>query len=96
MLAQVGSIRTWSRRPGFDPRLSNTKAKIIGLGAALLDTQHYNVRIKGKWSNPGKGVASSQHFGVGAIEKGSFGSPTTTVANLYTRTLNLKNLKRII
>ena len=30
-----------------------------------------------KWSNPGKGV----HFGVVAIEKGAFGSPSTIVAN---------------
>ena len=35
-----------------------------------------------KWSNPGKGVALPVHLGVVAIEKGAFGSPSTTVANL--------------
>ena len=34
-----------------------------------------------KWSNPGKGVASSLHLGVVAIEKGAFGSPSTAVTN---------------
>ena len=29
------------------------------LDASLLSTQHYKVQIKGKWSNPGKGVVSS-------------------------------------
>ena len=35
-----------------------------------------------KWSNPGKGVAPFQHFGVVAIEKGALGLPSTTVDNL--------------
>ena len=34
-----------------------------------------------KWSNPEKGVAPSLHLGIVAIEKGAFGSPSTTVAN---------------
>ena len=29
------------------------------LDASLLNTQHYKVHIKGKWSNPGKGVVPS-------------------------------------
>ena len=29
------------------------------LDTYLLNTQQYKVRIKGKWSNPGKGVAPS-------------------------------------
>ena len=29
------------------------------LDASLLNTQHYKVRIKGKWSKPGKGIAPS-------------------------------------
>ena len=44
------------------------------LDASLLNTQHYKVKIKDKWSNPGKGVV--------AIEKGAFGLPLTTV-NIY-------------
>ena len=34
-----------------------------------------------KWSNPGKGIAPSSHLGVVAIEKRTFWSPSTTVAN---------------
>ena len=41
------------------------------LDVALLNTQHYKVRIK--WSNQRKGVL--------AIEKGTFGSTSTKVAN---------------
>ena len=38
--------------------------------------------IRVKWSNPGKGVAPSpSYWKVVAIEKGAFGSPSTTVAN---------------
>ena len=36
--------------------IPKTKKKIV-FDAALLNTQHYKVRIKGKVSNPGKGVA---------------------------------------
>ena len=35
------------------------KTQKMVLDASFLNTQHYNVRIKGEWSNPGKGVASS-------------------------------------
>ena len=38
--------------------------------------------IRGKRVNPGKGVAPSPTLGVVAIEKGAFGSPWTTVANI--------------
>ena len=31
----------------------------FALDATLLNTQHYKVRIKGKWSNPGNKVAPS-------------------------------------
>ena len=52
------------------------------LGVALLNTQHYKVRIKGKveqsreWRS-----AFPLHLGVVAIEKRAFGSPSTKVAN---------------
>ena len=49
------------------------------LDTSLLNTQYYKVRIKGKWSNPGKGVALL--LGVVAIGKGAFGSPSTTLTN---------------
>ena len=48
------------------------------LDATLLNTQQYKVRIKGKWSNPGSG-----DFGVIAIEKGVFRSPSTKNTNFY-------------
>ena len=40
-----------------------------------------------KWSNPGKELRPPLHLGVVAIEKGAFGSPSTTGANftLYIR-----------
>ena len=53
------------------------------LDAFLLNTQHYKVLIKGKYSNPGKGVVPSVHLSVVAIEKGAFGSPSTTVKQFY-------------
>ena len=58
------------------------KAQKIVFDAALLSSQHYKVRIKGKakpsreWSR-----ALSLHLSVVAIEKGAFWSPSTTVAN---------------
>ena len=53
------------------------KTQKMVLDIALLNTQHYKIRIKDKvkqsweWSS----------LGVGAIEKGAFGSPLTTVAS---------------
>ena len=52
------------------------------LDTFLLNTQNYKVRIRVKWSNPGKGVASFLHFGVVATGKGVFGSTSTTVSDL--------------
>ena len=37
-----------SGRPGFNPRSSHTKDSKKVLDAALLSTQHYNVRIKSR------------------------------------------------
>ena len=53
------------------------------LAVALLNTQHYKTRIKGKveqsreWSS-----TLSNTFGVVAIEKGAFGSPSAKVTSL--------------
>ena len=58
------------------------KTQNMLLDATLLISHHYKVRIKGKvvqsreWSN-----ALPKHFGVVAIEKGTFGSPSNTVAS---------------
>ena len=52
------------------------------LDSALFSTRHYKVRIKSKekqsreWS-----CAFPQHLNIVAIQKGAFGSPSTTVAN---------------
>ena len=54
------------------------------LGASLINTQHYKVRIKGKVDKSREGVAPSPTQGVG---EGAFGSFSTMVANftlLYT------------
>ena len=48
----------------------------------LLNTHHYKVRIKGKVEQSReKSSILSLHLGVVAIEKGAFGSPSTTVVN---------------
>ena len=53
------------------------------LGASLLNTQRYKVRIKGKsGAIQGKELRPPLHLGVEAIEKGAFWSPSTTVANI--------------
>ena len=49
---------------------------------SLLNTQHYNVWIKGKWSSPGKGVVLFLHLSVEAIEKRAFGLPSTMIDQL--------------
>ena len=54
------------------------KTQKLILDVALLNTQHNKVRIKVKWSNPGKGVGPSLHLGVVAIENGVFVSPMTS------------------
>ena len=62
-LGDLGSI------PGRDI----PKTQKMVLDAILLNTQHYEVRIKGKELRPPLGVV--------AIEKGDFESPSITVAN---------------
>ena len=41
-------VRQWFRWLVFDPRSTHTKDSKMVLDAALLNTQHYKVRIKGK------------------------------------------------
>ena len=68
------SVHKWSVRPGFNSRSSHTKdsKKWYLLPPSLtLSIIRYGSMVK--WSNPGNGV--------GAIEKGTFGSPLTKVAN---------------
>ena len=53
------------------------------LDTSLINTQQYKVRIEGKveQSRQGKEYRPPLHFSIVAIEKGAFGSPSTTVAN---------------
>ena len=52
------------------------------LDAAMLITQHYKVRIKGKVDQSReKSSALPLHLGVVGNEKGAFRSPSTKVAN---------------
>ena len=78
------SVCQWSGRTGFNPRsihAKNSKKWYLMPPCLALRTIRWGSRVK--WSIPGNGVAPSLlHRGVVAIEKGAFGSPTTTVANL--------------
>ena len=58
-----------------ESRVQAKDTKKMILDAALLNTQHYKVRIKGKMEQP------PLHLGVIAIEKGAFKSPSTKVTN---------------
>ena len=54
-------VRVFAHGPrdrGSIPGWYISKTQKLVLDASLLNTQHYKIRIKGKWSNPGKGVAS--------------------------------------
>ena len=63
----------------FNHRLTHTKDSKIVLDVSLLNTQHYKVRIKSKWINPGKGVTLSLHLDEEGIKKGAFGWLSTAV-----------------
>ena len=53
------------------------------LDASLLNTQHYKVRIKDKVEQSRERNNALPFNLVVALEKGAFGSPSTTVANLF-------------
>ena len=66
------------------------KTQKMVLDAALLNIQHYKVRIKGKVEQSReKSSAIPQHLGVESIEKWAFGAPMIEVAN-FTFILYLK------
>ena len=78
-------VRVFANGPGDQgliPGRVIPKTQKMVLDASLFNTQHFKVRIKVKWSNPGKGVAPPLHLCVVAIEKGALGLPSTTVGNL--------------
>ena len=61
-------VRMFANGPGDQGSIPDWQKKKV-LDAALLNTHHYKVQIKGK-------VEQSSRV---AIEKGAFGSPSTTV-----------------
>ena len=65
------------------------KTQKMVLDATLLNTQHYMVRIKGKVEQlrEKNRAPPHTHLCVEAIEKGAFGSPSTTVDNFTTTLL---------
>ena len=62
---------------GSIPRRVIPKTQKIVLDAALLNSQYYKVRIKGEVEQSREWSCAPLHFGVVAIEKGAFGSPST-------------------
>ena len=61
------------------------KTQIMIPDAALLNTQHHKVKIKGKVEQSREWSNTPLHFDVVAIEKGAFESPSTKVANFTNR-----------
>ena len=77
-------IRVFTNGPedqGKIPHRIIPKTQKMVLDAALLNTQHYKVRMKGKMEQSREWSNALLHFGVVAIEKGAFGSPSTKVTN---------------
>ena len=100
----TGSLASWVeclrmvRKTGVQSQVESyqrLKKRYLILPCLPLSILRYVSSIK--WSNPGERVASPLHLGVVAIEKGAFGSPSTTVANLtYKKDLGLDRLKWLI
>ena len=65
------TFRQWPGRPGFNPRSSHTKDSKMVLDAALHNTQHYKVRIKGKVEQSREGVAPPPTPWCSSYRKGS-------------------------
>ena len=57
------------------------KTQKMVFDAALLNTKHYKVRIKGKMEQFWECSSTPLHLGVVAVEKRAFGSPSTKLAN---------------
>ena len=68
--------------------------KKIVLDAALLSTQHYKVRVKGKVEQFWERSSTPLHLRVVAIEKGALGLPLTKVTNFtFTYTSQISKIK---
>ena len=86
-------VRVYSNDPGdrvsiLGRVLPKTKKKMV-LDTSLFNIQHYKVRIKSKWNNPGKGVALSPTHWCGSFWKGTLratldnGQPTYIYIYIY-------------
>ena len=92
-------LRVFANEPGdlssIPGRVTPKTLKMV-LDNALLNTQQYKVRIKGKvGKSREKSSVLPLHLGVVAIEKGAFWSPSTTVTNLLTIYLVTSNLNEV-
>ena len=67
--------------PGYRGSILGRKDSKMVLNATLLNSQHYNVSIKGKVEQSREWSSAPLHIRVVAIEKGVFESPSTKVAN---------------
>ena len=65
------------------------KTKKMVLDATLLSTQHYKVRFKGKVEQLSERSSALPYAWRSSYQKGSFGSPSTTVANSTLLTFSL-------
>ena len=68
------------------------------LDTSLLNTQQYKVRIKAEVRQSRERSSAPLHFGVVAIEKRAFRSPSTIVANFtftFTKTLGIVSSPQI-
>ena len=78
--------RVFANSPGDrDPipcRVISKTQKMV-LDTQLLNIQHYKVRIKGKWSNPGKGVVHSPTPQCSSYCKGSLRVANFTYIYIY-------------
>ena len=61
---------------------SYQRLKKMVLDAFLLNIQHDNVRINGKWTNLGKGITPSSALRFSSLWRGDFGSLSTTVGQI--------------
>ena len=81
--------RMFANGPGDRGSISSrviSKTQKMVLDAALLNTQNYNVRFKGRVEQSREWSSAPLHFSVVTIEKGAFGSPSTTTIYIYTHT----------
>ena len=77
-------VRVFANDPGdlgSIPGQVIPKTQKMVLDATSLNTQQYKVRIKGKVEQSWERSSAPLHLGEVDIEKGAFGSPSTTVAN---------------